>query len=208
MEASALMATAIAHHAIPWPGGLSTPLPCATAMACPATVGRHIKGCPLSAWPQWPGDHSSGLHRSEKLEMVLGRLLFLGHCTKRLKYTSRLHVKKAHFLFQGASAWGIVFRFVTHPEATEIHPGNMGKKTPYYCRPLALPQFADTSHKGSYIHIESHDFWNNHPGDSFRSGLEVSKVYSCGTTRLCILIYLENCCLRIWLTVSLKLGTF
>lgn len=104
MEASALMATAMAHHAIPWPGGSSTPLPCATAMACPTTVGRHIRGCPLSAWPQWPGDHISGLHRSEKLEMVLGRLLFLGHCTKRLKYTSRLHVKKAYFLFQGASA--------------------------------------------------------------------------------------------------------
>ena len=161
----------------------------------------------------WRLKNENWNHKSSRRQKRLSlwshsRQRFLGHCTKRLKYTSRLHVKKAYFLFQGASAWGTVFRFVTHPEATEIHPGNMGKKTPYYCRPLALPQFADTSHKGSYIHIESHDFWNNHPGDSFGSGLEVSKVYSYGTTRLYMLTYLENCCLRIWLTVSLKLGTF
>lgn len=71
---------------------------------------------------------------------------------------------------------------------------------------LWLCQFANTSHKGSFLHIESHVFCN--PGDSFRSGLELSKFYNCGTTRLYMLIYLKNCCLEIWLTVSLKLGTF
>lgn len=62
MEASAPTATAMAHYAIPWPGGSSTPFPYAIAMACPAIVGRHIKGCPLSAWPLCLANHNSGLH--------------------------------------------------------------------------------------------------------------------------------------------------
>ena len=51
------------------------------------------------------------------------------------------------------------------------------------------------------------DFCNCPIGNTSRSpSLEVSRIYKCYPTRLHIFAYFKSCCLRVWLSVSLKLG--
>ena len=99
------------------------------------------------------------------------------------------------------------FGFGTHLEAMEMFSGNIGQMIPSLCSPSALLQLTDISQKRVCTLIWSPDLCNCCPEDTYRSlssgsqrGLRLQShriIYNCT---------LYNCCLRVWLLISLNLG--
>ena len=149
-------------------------------------------------------------HRSVMIgKIVLGRLSHPGHCTdSRKKIIHSLPVKKT-FTCPGASTLGIGFSTAAHREVADPLVGNMGRKmqslyppTVASCPGLGMTCWALPA-MSLYTHRKA-QFWQLLPRNTPKSpGLEVSR--DCRPTGL--FTYFNSCCLRIWLSICLKLGT-
>ena len=110
-----------------------------------------------------------------------------------------LSLEKGLMACPGASGWGAHFRFIS----SKSHGGTECRSTLLWlcCNSLA-PMRNDLTHTTIAL-----IFANCSQKDTFRwPDLEASRIYNCSPTGQYIFTYLKNCCLGVWLLISLKLG--
>lgn len=87
-----------------------------------------------------------------------------------------------------------------------VLPGNVSRKAPSLYTPLASLQIDKTPERSLCTHMDP-QFCNCCPEDTSRTpGLEASRDYDCRAKGLHMFIYFKSYCLRVWLSVILKLS--
>lgn len=113
--------------------------------------------------------------------------------------------EKGLFALPGASAWGAGIGFGAHLGTYYMLSGNIRQQTPSLHSPSALLQLISVSQNEACTVIWNPGFYNHSPRDHL--ALVVSGVYTCSPIVLYIFAYFKTSCLKVWLPISLNLGS-